>query len=201
MAAREMCGPCSAPNVAASEVDWFIDRSAYRERLDEFLSRAKVSVRVVAVTCKLSSRDGDLFGVIGRMLAASSSFRVCLSLLDPDCNSVHSLARSLGSDAHDLAIDLRENLDGWKRFCESLNREAALRFDLRTHDCLPLGSAYLVDVETPNGIIHVETRLHGAPKSESFGFRVAAPSEFFNRNRLAWMAILQSSLPLGGAKK
>jgi hypothetical protein len=173
-------------------VDWFTNRKEYGERLDVFLARARVSISIVAVTCKLSSVEGSLQSTLKEKLL-DPYFRVQLSLLDPTCLAIETLALSLGTSSSLLASAIGFELNVWNNFVESLEPNARTRFDLRVHNFLPFGSAYMLDIGTPNALIHVETKLPGAPKEESFGFRVAAPGAFFDNNLRSWLTILERS--------
>lgn len=170
---------------------WYSSRGEYGERLDQFFARASHSIEIVAITCRLASAEGDICAVFRRKLR-QRMFCIRLSLLDPRCAAVDTLARSVGVGAKDLAIGLAENLGHWHEFARSLDEGHRVRFDLRVHNCLPFGSAYLLDASTQEGVIHVETSLYMAPKDESFGFQVAGPSDFFNRNCRAWRGVIDA---------
>ena len=59
-----------------------------------------------------------------------------------------------------------------------------------------MGSAILLDASPTTGTIQVETKLHRAPRTESFGFEVKGPSSFYGRQYAAWNVLLRESRPV-----
>ena len=76
---------------------------------------------------------------------------------------------------------------------ESLPEAQKTRLKVLVHDCLPMGSAILLDATSSTGKIQVETKLYRAPRTESFGYEVVGPTPFYSRNYSAWKRVLDDS--------
>lgn len=173
----------------------FFSRHDYPERLDQFIAQAKFRLDVVSSSFRLSSPEGDLLLEIRNRLSIKA-FQATISLLAPDSAAAAFYAHQAGLDRKAIEMDL--NYSAWKllELRASLTTEQQARFQLLQHDCLPFGTAYMLDASSDHGVIHVETRMHGAPKKESFGYRVEGPSDFYRRNYESWMSVITSSRPL-----
>jgi len=181
-------------------IDLFFSREEYGERLDIFLSRATRSIEVVAVTFRLASDKGDLHGMLKEKLEQIPDFRVRVSLLEPSSAAVDVLATELAVRPDALRAELTDSLTALAVLREKLTVDAKERFHLLTHQTLPFGSGYMLDATPISGLIHVETKLHGASGKEIFAYRLVAPSNFYSQNYASWNRLLDQSAILEGEK-
>lgn len=174
--------------------DWFASRTDYGETLDAFCARARQSVHIVAVTLKLRASNGGLIPVLAKALSSSPMFKARISLLNPSAGVLSSLASGASQ------IDrLQREVEATLRELKELRSDMLLpaeRFDIRTHRVLPFASAFVLDAFDPTGCIHLETRHFGDSCFDSFGFRIGAGCEFFERSRESWLRIIEEASPL-----
>lgn len=176
-------------------VDIYFSRHDYHERLDQYIDRARRRIDVVTTTFRLASADGDLLAVLRQKLALKD-FEVCISLLNPQSAAAEVLSAEAGQSPTDFRESVKCAAGMLLQLRNSLSGDQQSRFRLLEHSVLPFASAYLIDANLSSGMIHVEARLFAAPKKESFGYRIVGPSEFYQRNYQAWMAIIGASSPL-----
>lgn len=168
-------------------------RHDYPDRLDSYLARAQHSIKIVSISFRLTNNECALTELFRRKLALNPSFKIVLSLLDPNSNACKLAAHALDIDAVTLSREIGEMLHDLKALYDSLPPQDKGRLHILTHDCLPMGSAILLDATPTSGTIQVETKLYRAPRVESFSFEVRGPSPFYARNFTAWNRIISES--------
>lgn len=172
---------------------FIFSRHEYPERLDAYLSRANHSIKIVSISLKLTSDESGLTELFRRKLASNPSFEIFISLLQPDSNAANLAATSLDIKPEMLKREIEEMLCELKTLRDSLPPSDKDRFHILTHDCLPMGSAILLDATQISGTIQVETKLYRSTRVESFSYEVKAPSPFYEKNFTAWNRVLHES--------
>ena len=170
-----------------------LSRDDYGRTLKTYLSQAKHSIRIVSVSLKLTHDEGDLADLFRTRLAQNPNFRVAISLLAPSSPAAGCSAASLDADPTELRREIMEMLGTLMSLKAGLPPGQRERIDVRVHECLPMGSAIMLDAEPETGIIQVETKLHRSPRVESFGFEIKGPSDFYKRHYRAWTRVWDES--------
>lgn len=168
-------------------------RHDYPEQLDAYLDRAKSSIRIVSISLRITGTECALSDLFRRKLASNPNFEICISLLKPDSHASQLAARALNMPPEVLNAEIRDMLRELIALRDSLPAIDRGRFRILTHNCLPMGSAILIDTTPSSGVIQIETKLYGSPRVESFSFEVVAPSDFYSRNLSAWNAVIAES--------
>lgn len=170
-------------------------REDYRERLPEFLSHAKHSITIISISLKLTSEEGAILELLKSKIAANPDFRIKISLINPFSAAAGALALSLNIPLEDLQVEICSMLKKLVICRDSLKEADKPRMEISIHDCIPMGSAILLDAAPEKGVIQVETKLFKSPRTESFGYEVRAPSSFYKRNYRSWMQVIDDSKP------
>jgi hypothetical protein len=123
----------------------------------------------------------------------SDSFRIAVSLLDPFSDVLDVAAKSLNEKPNELADDICKMIRRLLEIRDRLSETDRSRLIISVHDFLPMGSAILLDATPTSGLIQVESKLHKSPRTDSFGYEIAGPSEFYSRNFRSWFCVLDES--------
>ena len=172
---------------------FLFSRHEYPERLDAYLERASHSIKIVSISFRLTNNECALTELFRKKLAAIPSFEIWISLLQPNSHAAVLAAHALNIKPDALSKEIDEMLNDLKLLRDSLPPSDGGRFHVLTHDSFPMGSALMLDATHTSGLIQVETKLYRSPRVESFSFEVVAPSPFYNRNFIAWNAVLAES--------
>jgi len=170
-----------------------LSRDDYGRTLRTYLSQAQHSIRIISVSLKVTHDEGDFVGLFRTRLAQNPSFRVAVSLLAPASTAAECVTASLDLTRDELDREITEMLGMLMSLKNSLQSGQRERLEIRVHECLPMGSAIMLDAEPERGIIQIETKLHRSPRAESFGFEIKGPSDFYNRHYRAWMLVWDES--------
>jgi len=168
-------------------------RDDYGRTLRTYLSRAQQSIGIVSISLWQTHAEGDLIALFRQRLAENEDFKIAISLLAPRSDAVESASAALNVPAGELRREIGEMLAMLVRFKSSLHPDQQRRLQVSIHEALPMGSAILLDTQPNSGIIQIETKLHGAPRGESFGFAIVGPAPFYQRHFRAWTALLEGS--------
>jgi hypothetical protein len=180
---------------AAGITKFHLSRDDYKGTLRTYLSNAKHSIGIVSISLQQKHEEGDLIDFFRNRLAQELNFRVRISLLAPYSEAAVIAAESLNVPHKHLAREITEMLQGLDQLRTSLPPIQRQRLELFVHECLPMGSAILLDATPEKGVIQVETKLHRAPRDESFSFEILGPSSFYYRHYRAWMDVFDQSRP------
>jgi hypothetical protein len=179
--------------------EFHFSRDDYRTTLRSYLSQAKHLIEFVSVSLAHKEDEGDLTELFRQCLNGNPVFRITVSLLNPCSPAVDIVSESLGLSPASLRSEIRKMLEKLLYLKGSLAEHDATRLNILLHNTAPMGSAILLDAGPTTGIIQVETKLHRAPRTESFGFEVKAPSPFYGRQYRAWSDLLRNSRPASAA--
>lgn len=171
------------------------DYHKYRSgTLREYLDTAKHKIDIVSVSLNVTQAEGNLISLFEQRINENENFRVRITLLHPESPVIPLLAKSLDLPASDLHDEIGHTLRQLVACKERLAAGASKRLHVCTHETLPIGSAILLDAEPNSGRIQVETKLYRAPRIDSFGFEVAGPGRFYQRNYTAWNRVFDDSI-------
>jgi hypothetical protein len=168
-------------------------RDDYSGTLRTYLSQANHSIGIVSISLHQKHQEGDLIDFFRTCLAREPNFRIRISLLAPKSEAAKGAADALNVASAHLTREIAEMLQVLDQLKTSLPPMQQQRLDVLVHDCLPMGSAVLLDATPEQGIIQIETKLHRAPRVESFSFEIIGPSSFYQRNYRAWMELFDES--------
>lgn len=172
-------------------------RDDYGRTLATFLDGANASIEIVSISLKNTQEEGRLTDIFRKKLAQNPSFKICVSLINPNnIELVKVAADTLHMEFKELENEIVKMLQELFTCKDLLTSQEKSRFSILVHDCFPMGSAIMLDTTPKGGMIQVETKLHKAVRSESFGFQLTKESPFFKRNYIAWSRTLQDSKPI-----
>lgn len=169
------------------------DRGDFRDRLPNFLSKANHSIGIISVSLKVTDDEGGIASLFLKRINQSDNFKITVSLLDPFSQALEVAAKSLNEKPKEMADDICLMIKRLLDIKDRLPDTDRSRLVISVHDFLPMGSAILLDATPDSGLIQVETKLYKSPRTESFGYEVHGPSEFYARNYRAWVCVLDES--------
>lgn len=170
-----------------------LSRDQYGRTLRTYLSQAVHSIVIVSVSLKVTHDEGDIAGLFQERISENPDFRATVSLLNPRSPAVAIAAASLNITPEQMSTEIQAMLTHLVKIRQQLPALDRVRLVILIHDCLPMGSAILLDAAPFKGTIQVETKLFRAPRAESFSYEVKGPSPFYTRNYRAWMKVLDES--------
>lgn len=187
------------------------DYSKYREKassIDKYIERAHESICMVSVTLSTGIQFDDICKVFERKLKGNSNFRITISLLNPFNQELYRTIMPLFKQSTEaLQNNTISALTTLKGFKNSLEKNEQDRFLIRVHQTLPFGSAIILDGDSKNGTIQIETKPYEVGMRKSFGFELANnEGEFFNTLKQSYEKLIKdgkdlSELPLDGDDK
>jgi len=186
----------------AGIVDFHLSRSDYRATLAQFLEQAQSSIMMVSMSLKTKGAENEILQVFRRSLARSSRFQVIISLVKPDSPACHAACVILGLPYTSFCAEVKSMPDDLGKLRSSLPVDQASRLYITQHTIIPSFSGILIDDGLPSAQLQTETKLYGAPRSDSFGFKLVSGTPFYERQRLAYYRIIQDAEPFpSGTKK
>ena len=155
--------------------DYYASHRKEAASIDRYVATAKKSLVMISINLTTGvTMDGVLDLLRRKLEAPGSEFNVVISLLNPFTKYLmQSLAPTLSLEHDELARSIRESLKRLVALKALLPEHAQLRFSIRVHNTIPLGSAILIDHRDPAGRIQIETKVYKAPFRQSFAFEVA----------------------------
>jgi hypothetical protein len=172
------------------------DYTRYRDgggQLRDYLATAQHTIDIVSISLTVTQTEESLISFFEQRINENENFCVNITLLNPLSPVIPLVAKSLDIERHDLDGEIRSTLRQLVRCKERLPGGAARRLMVYVHDALPIGSAVLLDANPQSGRIQVESKLYRAPRTESFGFEIVGPSDFYTRNYTAWHKVFHDS--------
>jgi uncharacterized protein len=172
---------------AAGLTGFYPERRYYRlfrtaSSVDTYVRTARKSVVMISINLMTGIPFNDLCEALRSKIASDGDFTVTISLLDPSKSELMgALGPVLNTTAHDLAKEITKSLATLRDLRECLPEIDRSRLSIRVHRAIPFGSAILLDHDTPDGRIQIETKVYKAPFDKSFAFEVgpAGTSVFF----------------------
>lgn len=152
------------------------DYSKYRDdasSIDKYINRAKESICMVSITLATGIPVDDICGVLKIKLKQNRNFKIVISLLNPYNNELYKTIMPLFKQSEKT---LQENtisaLKTLVDFRKSLKKDEQERFTIKVHQTLPFGSAIILDGDTENGTIQIETKPYDVGMRKSFAFEI-----------------------------
>lgn len=151
------------------------DYSRYRENaasIDKYINTANKSICMVSITLTTGIGFDNICKVIKEKLTKQDDFKVTISLLNPFDESLYRAIKPLFILNKSLRKDAIARLKVLIEFRKSLKPEEQERFILKVHNALPFGSAIILDGDTDDGTIQIETKPYNVGMRESFAFEI-----------------------------
>lgn len=159
------------------------DYSKYREHassIDKYINGAAESICMVSITLATGIPVDDICRVFKIKLKHNKNFRVVISLLNPYNDELYRTIMPLFKQSEKT---LQENtisaIKTLVNFRNSLKIDEQDRFVIKVHQTLPFGSAIILDGDTENGTIQIETKPYDVGMRKSFAFEIQNNSGIF----------------------
>lgn len=152
------------------------DYSKYRgeaSSIDKYIDRAKQSIYMVSITLATGISVDDICKVFEQKLKRDKEFKITVSLLNPHNDELYKAIMSLfNKSSKALQNDTIGTLNTLVKFRNSLKSDEQERFIIKVHQTLPFGSAIILDGDTENGTIQIETKPYDVGMRKSFAFEI-----------------------------
>jgi hypothetical protein len=173
----------------------------YREGsgdIESYLMGADHSIEMVSISLSTGLGFEKITRVFERKLRESATFKVTVSLLNPECDHLMKTVTSSVSEEHyaktadEFADDIRRGIDTLLRVRSEWPQNLAQRFDVRVHNALPQGSAIILDRGHERSVIQIETKPYKAPLVDSYAIEVrpAGPDGLYDTFLRAYGTLL-----------
>lgn len=158
------------------------DYSKYRENaasIDKYISGAKESIYMVSITLATGIPVDDICRVFNNKLK-QKNFHIVVSLLNP-CNdnlynAIMPLFKQSAKTLQNNTLSAIKMLVDFRKTLEENEKE---RFTIKVHQTLPFGSAIILDGDSENGTIQIETKPYGVGMRKSFAFEIKSNGGIF----------------------
>lgn len=157
------------------------DYAKYRNStstIDSYISTAKHNVHMVSINLMTGVVFDDVLSVLEEKLKHNSDFVCMISLLNPWQRYLMSaISPVLGMSTEKLTGSIKETLSKLSILKQKLPNEVQGRFEIRVHKAIPFGSAIMIDVNSGEGKIQIETKPYKYPLGKSFAFEISNKGE------------------------
>lgn len=141
--------------------------------IDKYISRATESICMVSISLTTGISVDDICRVFKMKLKQTSDFMIVISLLNPYNESLYEAIRPLFKQAtKTIQSNTISTIKMLVDFRNSLEEDERERFIIKVHQALPFGSAIILDGNTENGTIQVETKPYDVGMRKSFAFEI-----------------------------
>lgn len=152
-----------------------------RGSISDYVSTAKSTVEMVSINLATGHDMEALLDKFEELINRRNPIRVRVSLLDPDLEHLAlSIAPVINATPETLRRRVRDTVEALCILHRTrLSRARREYLEVWCHNCLPNGSAIMLDGDSDEGLFQLETKGYRTGMNKSFGFEVAAGGEFF----------------------
>lgn len=152
-----------------------------RESISEYVQLAHSCVEMVSISLPTGTDMEGVVDTFEELIQRREPVTVRISLLDPEMPALtDAIAPVVGASPETLRGRIRDTLTALEELRTSrLSRARRPCLEVWCHSCVPNASAILLDADSDHGLVQLETKGYKTGMKKSFGFEVAAGSEFF----------------------
>lgn len=186
----------------AGVIGFHLSRADYSQTLAQFLGQAHISILIVSMSLKTKGAENEILNVFEQCPSRSPQFRVIVLLVKPESLACQAASVILGIPYEVFCSEVESMLFDLADFRGSLPSQQASRLYLLQHAVIPSFSGILIDDGLPSARLQIETKLYGAPRSDSYGFTLRPDGQFYERHRRAYYRIIRDAhaFPESGEK-
>ena len=160
------------------------------------MNRAKESICMVSITLATGIPVDDICRVLKRKLEANNNFKIVISLLNPYDHELYKAIMPLFKQSEktlqENTISALKTLVDFRGF---LKKDAQERFTIKVHQTLPFGSAIILDGDTENGTIQIETKPYDVGMRKSFAFEIQNNnSDFYDTLKQSYYKLIEDGI-------
>ncbi len=171
------------------------DNREGRGTIADYISQASQCVEMVSINLATGHDQEMLRSKFEELIARRNPpVTVRISLLDP---ALDYLAASISPVLNMAPETLRARVSDTIQTLEKLHKRDLARsrreyLEVWCHNCMPNGSAIIIDGDASSGLFQLESKGFQTGMDESFGFEVGAGSEFFRSLRDSYRNLISS---------
>ena len=171
--------------------------------IESYLNSAKHSIEMVSISLSTGLGMEKVTRIFRNKLSKNLSFKVAVSLIDPDKDHLVKTVTSSISQEHfnktpeQFASEIRTALNMLSDSRALLPEDQQDRFIIRVHDALPQGSAIILDRGHETTVIQIETKPYKAPLVDSYAIEVhpADPDGLYGTFLEAYTRLVEDGKP------
>lgn len=161
------------------------------ESISAYVRKARRTLTMVGINLAVGHELEKIEEVFAELVERDPPVCIRVSLLDYEDDS---LMTAIGSIVDKPADEIKQRISSTFaslcEFHEALDGELRDCVELYRHRTIPAASAILIDANSEDGLIQVETKPYRAAAVKSWALEVAAGSEFFETLREAYHALV-----------
>lgn len=163
-----------------------------RESISSYIRRTRRTLTMVSINLAVGGELERIERVFAELLDENPEICIRVSLLDPADDALMTAISSILDMRPDrISERIVETMAKLTEFREGLEGELSSQVELFHHRTIPSASAILIDVNTDNGVIQLETKPYKAPPTASWALEIEAGSQFFETMREAYHALVE----------
>jgi len=201
-AAPKPIPPLPAPledGIRAAGVSRFMPARRYyaiyrdgRESISSYIRRTKRTLTMVSINLAVGGELERIERVFAELLDEDPAICIRVSLLDPTDSALMEVIGSILDMRPDrISERIAETMTKLIEFRDGLEGDLRPQVELFNHRTIPSASAILIDANTDDGVIQLETKPYKAPATSSWAFELEAGTEFFETMREAYHALVE----------
>jgi hypothetical protein len=133
-----------------------------------------------------------LIDTFEELILRRNPVKVRISLLDPDLEYLaQAIAPVINTTPDTLRSRVRDTVDSLEQLNSvRLPKSRKSYLEVWCHNCVPNGSAIILDGDSRSGLFQLETKGYRTGMQKSFGFEIAAGSDFFMTMRDSYRRLI-----------
>jgi uncharacterized protein len=175
--------------------------SQYRgghDSISAYISDARQTLTMVSINLATGAAMEQIERAFAALLERENRVRIRVSLLDYDREALmESIASVLNMRTQTITQRISDAMGSLLEFRHGLEPEPREQFELYLHRTIPSASAILIDANSPQGTIQLETKPYKAPLTQSWAVEVTAGSDFFETLRSGYHDLISDGDELG----
>jgi predicted acylesterase/phospholipase RssA len=202
---RESLSSSVIIGAATANLNTFIPARKYyhqlrkgRDSISSYISSTRSSLRIVSINLVTGSSVESIVDTFRQILShPDRAPTIVVSLLDPEEEHLmRAVSPNFPLTWSELQHQIRQLVRQLTDFHASIEDRRKSSFQLYCHQTVPAASAILMDVETSDGTIQLETRAYSRPPIESFAFEVGHGSALFDSLREGYLKLISDARQL-----
>jgi predicted acylesterase/phospholipase RssA len=163
-----------------------------RESISSYIRRTRRTLTMVSINLAVGAELERIERVFAELLDEDPAICIRVSLLDPaDRALMEVIGPILDVRPDRIAGRIADTMARLIEFRDGLEGDLRSQVELFHHRTIPSASAILIDVNTAEGVIQLETKPYKAPATSSWAMEIEAGSEFFETMREAYHAVVE----------
>jgi hypothetical protein len=163
-----------------------------RGKIADYVSGSTHLLEMVSINLATGNDMEMLIDTFEELILRRNPVKVRISLLDPDLEYLaQAIAPVINTTPDTLRSRVRDTVDSLEQLNSvRLPKSRKSYLEVWCHNCVPNGSAIILDGDSRSGLFQLETKGYRTGMQKSFGFEIAAGSDFFMTMRDSYRRLI-----------